>query len=299
MDKNLPLRIVEYLPEIKGTREGVTLEADLPKSYREDIVGLLRNDAFKKIVEEDVNAVALNGVTITWGDTGAILLAKGIGQCPCIGPQAGFERYAPHNIDTYQQASVLFLALSIYLRHVALFTNQYKLGFAMLSDYIPQIIHRDSRGYGGWGVSVNIPPIYKKHIGKLAGSETFRNLVESRIEAVIPGKIGITWSKRGASFEHGSVGSRTSVSPFADDYESGTPKYTEHNVGAMNAPELFIALSIYWRNVNLAIAALGSKSNRFRDSVSLGDNTLQTEFNHSCCEKALKKWARREGITYF
>lgn len=121
-------KIGDYLPVIINRSDmnmsSWAISARLPKVfYKKWIAYIIGNPKFRKMVEEKIEDAFRNHIfdyqsflEIRWSSTGVSFETDGENGCMVyVYPGGGDCGYACHNIDTFDQASVLFLALSMYL----------------------------------------------------------------------------------------------------------------------------------------------------------------------------------------
>jgi hypothetical protein len=121
-------RIGDYLPVITNRSDmhmqSWAISARLPKDfYKKLIAHIIGNPKFRETVEEKIKNVFRNHafdfqsfLEIRWHSKGASFETDGVNGCMVyVYSECGDCGYSCHNIDTFEQASVLFLALSTYL----------------------------------------------------------------------------------------------------------------------------------------------------------------------------------------
>lgn len=121
-------RIGDYLPVIINrsdmNMQSWAISARLPKDfYKKWIAYIIGNPNFRKTIEEKIEDAFRNHtfdsqsfLEIRWHSNGASFETDGVNGCFVhVYLEGGDSGYSCHNIDRFDQASVLFLALSIYL----------------------------------------------------------------------------------------------------------------------------------------------------------------------------------------
>jgi hypothetical protein len=114
----------DYLPKIfKFSGSGYGIDARLPREIHKKWIGYIAGierfrDTVKEEIEDIFSSYAFNGqsfLEIQWRPRGVSFETDGVNGCIVYvedGPDYG---YTVHNVDNYEQASVLFIAFSVYL----------------------------------------------------------------------------------------------------------------------------------------------------------------------------------------
>lgn len=117
-------RMGDYLPEIHCHGNRFSLGARLPeKEHRKWIAHINGNPNFREMVKRGLEAIFSNHIftgrsylEIRWFPHGTSFETDGVNGCMVyVSSDSGNYEYSCHNIDNFEQASVLFIALSVYL----------------------------------------------------------------------------------------------------------------------------------------------------------------------------------------
>lgn len=121
-------RIGDYLPVFINrsdmNMQSWAISARLPKGfYKKWIAYIIGNPKFREMAEERIENIFRNHIfdfqsflEIRWHSKGVSFETDGVNGCMVyVYLEGGDCGYSCHNIDTFEQASVLFLALSVYL----------------------------------------------------------------------------------------------------------------------------------------------------------------------------------------
>lgn len=131
-----------------------------------------------------------------------------------------------------------------------------------LDDFIPQIHFSKDGNNISYGISVKLPQEHKKWSANIVGSERFRNRVREEIEGIFSTHVfnfqsylEIRWFVQGPSFETDGVNGCMVYVPPED-----ASQYSYHNIDNYEqASTLFIALSVYLRQMHFLLEALESQ----------------------------------------
>ncbi len=121
-------RIGDYFPVIINrsdmNMQSWAISARLPKDfYKKWIAYIIGNPKFREMVEERIENIFRNHIfdcqsflEIRWHSSGASFETDGVNGCfVYVYLEGGDCGYSCHNIDAFEQASILFLALCVYL----------------------------------------------------------------------------------------------------------------------------------------------------------------------------------------
>jgi hypothetical protein len=120
-------RFGDYFPEIQrfesGGRSNYAVGAKLPeKEHKKWIAHVSGNPNFREVVKQEIEGVFANYVfhgrtflKIQWTSHGTLFETDGVNGCLVYVVDSVSYGYGYHNIDTFEQAMVLFIALSKYL----------------------------------------------------------------------------------------------------------------------------------------------------------------------------------------
>lgn len=145
-------RIGDYLPMIINRSDmhmqSWAISARLPENfYKKWIAYIIGNPKFRKTIEERIENVFRDHIfdrqsflEIRWHSKGVSFETDGVNGCMVyVYLEGGYCGYSCHNIDTFEQANILFLALSLYLPDLYSALELYereemKLKFSPLSE---------------------------------------------------------------------------------------------------------------------------------------------------------------------
>ena len=117
-------RFDEYLPKIIFCPNGgYYIKARLPEAeHKKWIARILGNPNFRdNIIEEIKNIFSSYSfqrqsfLEVRWKPHGASFETNGVNGCNLYVPPSGEYGYTCHNIDNFEQACILFIALAVYL----------------------------------------------------------------------------------------------------------------------------------------------------------------------------------------
>ncbi len=141
----------EYFPVIyppAASGQGWALGARLPEEHKKWIAHINGNPRFREIVRQEIERVLSRYVfdgrsylKITFSPRGTTFETDGINSC-CIyvSPEGiGGCSYVYHNIDSFEQAMVLFIALSIYLPKLYSALENFESGEFDIKEFPPLI----------------------------------------------------------------------------------------------------------------------------------------------------------------
>jgi hypothetical protein len=136
-----PLKIEKF-----GTSDNISygVSAELPEKYRKWIANIIGNEYFRNKVKKEIESIFANQVfnsqsyiKITWFVQGPSFQTDGINDCSTYVPYLDPSSYSHHNIDNYEQASILHIALSIYLQNLYPFLEDFETGEKSSEEYPP------------------------------------------------------------------------------------------------------------------------------------------------------------------
>lgn len=125
VNESISNQIALYFPEIvfcKGLGgNGYAIGAKLPRDYYKKWIAYINNkEGFRKFVKQEIENIFSSHVfegqsylKIIWDSRGTTFETDGVNGCMAYVSDG--ESYTCHNIDTFEQAMVLFMALSMYL----------------------------------------------------------------------------------------------------------------------------------------------------------------------------------------
>lgn len=125
VNKHVYDKISDYLPAIVNrsdtNMQSWSIESRLPEIfYKKWVASIVSNPRFREHVERKIENIfrwhVFNGqsfIEIRWSSGGASFETDGVNGC--LITTGGENSYFSHNIDSFEQATILFLALSSYL----------------------------------------------------------------------------------------------------------------------------------------------------------------------------------------
>jgi len=143
-------RLSDYFPEIRCYRGGAgsaySITARLPEEiHKKWIVHINSSPEFRekirREIEEIFSSYVFNGqsfLEIRWDRGGTSFETDGVNGCLVyVSSDTGTYSYTCHNIDSYEQASVLFIALSVFLPQLYFALETFESGRVDLSKFPP------------------------------------------------------------------------------------------------------------------------------------------------------------------
>ncbi len=128
LDMGYFLPIIEYQEHRSGWTIGIRR---LPTLYTKWVAHVVANQKFRDLVKEKIQNVLSRNVfvlqsflTMYWSSNGLALKTDG-NACSIIPSDNG---YYEHNVDYYEQSSILFIALTIYLREAYVASRMFEEG---------------------------------------------------------------------------------------------------------------------------------------------------------------------------
>ena len=132
-------RLDNYIPQIhvsEGSGQiSYGISVKLPKECKKWIANIIGSERFRSRVREEIERVfsthVFNGqsyLEIRWFLQGPSFETDGVNGCMVYVPPEDPTSYSYHNIDNYEQASVLFVALSVYLRQMHFLLEELESG---------------------------------------------------------------------------------------------------------------------------------------------------------------------------
>jgi len=143
-------RLGDYFPEISRHREGLrnwyTINARLPEEIHKKWISRINSNRYfrgmvKGKIEEIFSSYIFNGqsfLEIRWARGGTSFETDGINGCMVfVSADSGVYNYSCHNIDSFEQAMVLFIALSIYLPFLYFALESFESGNVDVEKFPP------------------------------------------------------------------------------------------------------------------------------------------------------------------